>query len=116
MKLKEFFNPRYTTEEMEGSRTRYRARYEISAMDWADGKPGYPTIGVGKVFAKGKMEPVSWDQYGKCTRNGKREPQFDLVRKAQREIETGYLSAIGILGIVIVLAYIILSTYLNNLL
>lgn len=98
---KEFFNPRFSTSEMESSRTRSGRPYGIDFLIYDDFRPHYPVTAVGKVATATSKLIVTWDRHGKCTLSGQRLPEYDLIRPTQKEIDAGKPAFIAMLGIFI---------------
>jgi len=105
-KLNEFFNPRFTTTELENSNTRSRVIYEITSLIYDDERQRFPTRALRKVTTKaGSKLIVVWDQNGKCMKDGKRLPEYDIIRATQKEIDASkpaFLAMVGILLMVII--------------
>lgn len=99
---KEFFNPRFSTEELENSKTRSGVKFEIATMIFEDKREHFPTRTLGRVTLKtGSTLIVVWDQHGECWYIGKRLPQFDLIRPTQKEIDASKPAFIAMLGLFI---------------
>jgi hypothetical protein len=85
--LKQTFNPRLSTRDMETSPTRCGCEYRISTMDFGDHKPHFPTLAIGAInTGQGWTIRATWNQYGECTVEKRRIRSFDLVTPAQKEI------------------------------
>jgi len=101
-KLNEFFNPRFTTTELENSNTRSRVVYEIAILIYDDKRQHYPTRAVGKVTTiAGSKLTVVWDQNGKCMKDGKRLPEYDIIRATQKETDASRPAFVAMVGILI---------------
>ena len=101
---KEFFNPRFTTEELENSRTRGGVKFEIKSLIFDDEREHFPTRAIGRVALKsGSMLIVVWNQHGECMYEGNRMPQFDLLRPTQKEIDAAKPVFVSMVGIIILL-------------
>jgi len=89
MTPKEFFNPRYSTAEMENSKIRNgNFNYQKVHMFFDDKKEGLPTRTIGRVWKTGeKSELVTWNQFGECWMNNARFRECDMIRPNQPEIE-----------------------------
>ena len=85
--LKQTFNPRLSTRDMETSPTRCGCEYRISTMDFEDDKPHFPTLAVGAInTGQGWTIRATWNQDGECTVENRRIKSFDLVTPVQKEI------------------------------
>jgi len=101
-KLNEFFNPRFTTTELENSNTRSRVIYEMTSLIYDDERQHFPTRALGKVTTKaGSKLIVVWDQNGKCMENGKRLPEYDIIRATQKETDASRPAFVAMVGILI---------------
>ncbi len=92
--LNTFFTPRFTTSEIENSRTRSGVEHEIKLMIYDDDRKSFPTRAFGRLP---KIEgTVVWDQQGKCTRMGSRLPEYDLVHPSSKEMKKAKPAFMGI--------------------
>jgi hypothetical protein len=105
-KLKEFFNPRFTTTELENSNTRSRVIYEITSLIYDDKRQHYPTRAIGKVTTTaGSKLIVVWDQNGNCMKDGNRLPEYDIIRSTQKEIDASRPAFVALVGIFIMVIF-----------
>jgi len=87
--IREFFDPRFSTEEVENSKLKCNLPFESSDMFYDDLKRGYPTTILGAIKTPaGILMQVSWNQHGECTNQGVRLESFDMVRPTQKEIDS----------------------------
>jgi hypothetical protein len=86
--IRNFFDPRFSTEDVENSKLKCNLHFRTLDMYFDDKKKGFPThiIGVVKTPA-GALLKVSWNQHGECVSEGIRLHSFDLVRPTQKEID-----------------------------
>jgi len=107
--IRNFFDPRFTTEEVENSKLKCNFHFESTDMFFDDEKRGFPTniLGVIKTPA-GTLLSVSWNQHGECTSQGIRLKSFDLVRPTQKEIDSARpVLTILTIGLIVIVASII---------
>jgi len=84
--IREFFDPRFSTLEIEKSKLRCNLSFGTTDMYFDDEKRGFPTHVVGFIKTRrGHCLPSSWNKYGECKMNGKRIKAFDLVRPSRLE-------------------------------
>lgn len=101
---KEFFNPRFTTSELENSKTRSRVIYEITSLIYDDERQHFPTRAIGKVTTiTGTNLIVVWDQNGKCMNDGKHFAEYDLIRSTQKEIDASKPAFVAMVGILLMI-------------
>jgi hypothetical protein len=104
--IKNIFNPRFTTSDMERAFTRAGVRNEIIDMFYDDDYPKLPATAMGYVFLPGdKPLKVNWNQHGECLCEGARMNSFDLVHPEQREIDSAKFVCLSLTGIIIVLLF-----------
>jgi len=85
---KEIIYPRFTTEEMETSRTQCGCVYGITHLFYDDGGRNFPTKAIGYITDQSKGLTIStWNKYGENTTAGKRMKEFDLVRLKQKKVD-----------------------------
>lgn len=101
---KEFFNPRFSTSEMENSKTRSGVKFEIATLIFDDKRQHYPTRALGRVTISASIKQiVVWDQHGECMKDGKRLPEYDLIRPTQKEIDASKPAFIAMVGLFLML-------------
>lgn len=103
--LSEITNPRFTTEEMETSRTYCGCAFEITSLIFDDNKPHTPTIAIGYVFTPEKKRiNANWNKNGECRVDGIRMKAYDLVSAAQQEIAAARnVSVSMLLGLIVII-------------
>lgn len=88
--ISEFFDPRFSTDEIENSKLKCNLSFETTGMFYDDEKRGFPTHILGIVKTKrGIPLHASWNQHGECTVKGIRVKSFDLVRPTQSQMDSG---------------------------
>lgn len=110
MKIKKFFNPPYTTKEMESASPRKWEKYGISISDMLYDRIGYPvrTNGVATNRETKMKFRVVWNEHGEAFADGVRVHDCDLVRKNQGEYDSASLVCFGLVGIILVVLLSIL--------
>ena len=102
--FKEFWTPRFTTFELEHSRTRCRANFEIMTIIYDDDAPKMPFRIMGFITTNmGIKRPVCWNQFGECFFEAERLDKYDLVHPAQKEIDSAKTVMICAIGIILTL-------------
>lgn len=87
--IREFFDPRFSTQEIENSKLRCNLQFTTNDMYFDDEKRGFPTHICGTIkTGRGNIILASWNQHGECTVKGKRIKSFDMVRPTQKEIDS----------------------------
>jgi len=72
---------RFTTEEMEKSKTRCGYEFKITSLLFEDKQPQFPTLAIGNInTGQGWNIIASWNQYGKCTVGSTPIMPFDLIK------------------------------------
>lgn len=113
MKIKKIINgfmtPRFTTEELEKSKTRSGAEFEIATLIFDDKREHFPTRVLGRATnSLGVKIIVIWNQYGECIKDGGRLPEFDLVHPNQKNIDAAKPVFAGMLGLILFIIITIL--------
>ena len=87
--IRNFFDPRFSTSEIETSRLKCNLSFSTNDMYFDDRRRGYPTHICGIVKTRrGVIIIASWNQHGECKVKGVRVKSFDLVRPTQSEIDS----------------------------
>ncbi len=102
--------PRFSTEEIEGSKLRGGLSFRSTTLFFDDLKPGLPTLVLGYVTTKKKNSiHATWNKYGECFVQRKRIKSFDLIRPTQREIDSqktfGEALLVGVIVIIICIIF-----------
>lgn len=101
--LKNFFMVRFTTAEMEQSRTRCGVDFEIIEISYDD-NTRFPRWAIGFVVVDGYFDyKVTWNEYGECNVHGHRIRSFDLIRPRENILDSERVALVGTIGIVIIL-------------
>lgn len=109
--ITEFFNPRFSTEEIENSKLKPGLLLDLTGFSYADKKPGFPTLATGYVHTrKGHILRCNWDQHGKCFSNNKRVKLYDLIRPTRQKIDSSRtVGSLFIVGVFMILILIIIN-------
>lgn len=104
MNFKNFFNPPYTTKEMEAALPRKWEKYETSISNMLYDKPGYPvrTNGIATNRETRMKFKVVWTEHGEAYTDGVRVHGCDLVRKNQGEYDSASMFCLGLVGIILI--------------
>lgn len=107
--FREITEPRFSTEEMETSRTKCFFDFEISSMYYDDERHHLPTHAFGWVLPpRSKPIRARWNKHGECLVNSVRLTAFDLVRQTQKEIDSARAICESLLaGLVVIIICII---------
>lgn len=107
--LHKFFNPPFSTSEMESSRTRSGVEFNIATMIYDDDIRYCPVTALGCVKTpKGHLLHVNWDRDGHCRDNGLRMTDFDLIRPTQNEIDSAKIVGGSVLTILVIVIFSII--------
>ena len=108
---KEFWTPRFETFQIENSRTRCNARYEVESIIYDDKYPPshlpLRILGYIKTNLDVKRR-VCWNQFGACFYEGERLEKYDLIHPDQKEIDSAEIVFICLLAFWITLLCTIL--------
>ena len=101
---KEFWNPRFTTNQMEISHTSCNAKFEIFSIIYDDKFPKLPFRALGYIITNlGVKRRVSWNQFGECYFELERVPKYDLIHPDHKEIESAKVIFVCLIGIALTL-------------
>lgn len=88
---------RFTTEEMEKSKTRCGCEFKITSLFFDDNKPQFPTKAMGCISTgQGWKIIATWNQYGECTVGSTRIKPFDLIKYDDQQVDEQKTASIGI--------------------
>lgn len=107
--IREFFEPRFSTQEIESSKLKCNLRFETTDLFYDDGKRGFPTHILGYVKTRpGRLLSASWNQHGECTVKGIRVKSYDMVRPTQSQMDSGKSVITSlVVGLIVILVCII---------
>ena len=72
---------RFSTEEMEKSKTRCGCEFKITSLFFDDSNPQFPTKAMGSInTSQGWKIIATWNQYGECTVGSTPIKPFDLIK------------------------------------
>jgi len=79
---------RFSTEEMEKSKTRCGFEFKITSLLFEDNKPQLPTKAMGCInTGQGWKIFATWNQYGECTVGSTPIKPFDLIKYDDQQVD-----------------------------
>jgi hypothetical protein len=110
--FKSFFEPRFSTLEFEQSTLRKGGEGHFEVLFYDDFLHSYPNRVKGFIYFQGKKITCEWDKYGRCSVEGNRRKDFDLMRppKVQKEIDASRNVFISLIFLGLTLTYLIFQS------
>lgn len=98
------FNPPFTTEDFEKSKTRCGCDFSFIVMFYDDVERNHPSKVVGYIKDQHKgLTITTWNCFGENITSGKRVKALDLFRPSRREIESSESLLFGVIGILLII-------------
>lgn len=105
--IKDFVEPRFSTEEMERSTLRCGLPdFKVSGMYYDDELSGFPSHAFGHILTPdGYTIQTYWNKHGECMVKGRRQIAFDLIKPTrirQEEDSARAVCASLIVGLIVI--------------
>ena len=107
-----FMEPRFSTLEIEQGTLRRGGEGHFEVLFYDDFLQNYPNRVKGFIYFQGKKTTCEWDKYGRCSVEGNRRKDADLMRpaKVQKEIDAIRNVFISLIFLGLTLTYLIIQS------